>query len=135
MALHREVDVGVRIGLPSLALEHPARLAATAGVAAANDVRERAVRVLRVLFEVAETVETLLVAQLDAAQVEHAVLHRHRHLLALAGGVAVTQGGKNADRQMHAALLSPKAAALTVGGPSHQPVVEAAPPAHCATFS
>jgi hypothetical protein len=32
-------------------------------------------------------------------------------------------------------LLSPSAAALTVGGPSQNPVVEAAPPAHCATFS
>ena len=32
-------------------------------------------------------------------------------------------------------LLSPRAAPLTVGGPSQNPVVEAAPPAHCATFS
>jgi hypothetical protein len=32
-------------------------------------------------------------------------------------------------------LLSPRAAALTVGGPCENPVVEAAPPAHCATFS
>ena len=32
-------------------------------------------------------------------------------------------------------LLSPSAAALMVGGPSQKPVVEAAPPAHWATFS
>src|SRR5438874_5958117 len=32
-------------------------------------------------------------------------------------------------------LLSPSAAALTVGGPSQKPVVEALPPAHWATFS
>ena len=32
-------------------------------------------------------------------------------------------------------LLSPIAAALTVGGPSQNPVVEAPPPAHWATFS
>ena len=32
-------------------------------------------------------------------------------------------------------LLSPIAAALIVGGPSQNPVVEAAPPAHWATFS
>ena len=32
-------------------------------------------------------------------------------------------------------LLSPSAPPLTVGGPSQKPVVEAAPPAHCATFS
>jgi PAS domain S-box-containing protein len=32
-------------------------------------------------------------------------------------------------------LLSPSAAALTVGGPSQKSVVEAEPPAHCATFS
>src|ERR1700720_1295667 len=32
-------------------------------------------------------------------------------------------------------LQSPNAAAETVGGPSQNPVVDAAPPAHCATFS
>ena len=32
-------------------------------------------------------------------------------------------------------LLSPSAPPLMVGGPSQKPVVEAAPPAHCATFS
>ena len=30
---------------------------------------------------------------------------------------------------------SPSAAPLTVGGPSQKPVVDAAPPAACATFS
>ena len=31
--------------------------------------------------------------------------------------------------------LSPICAPVTTGGPSSKPVVEAAPPAHCATFS
>jgi hypothetical protein len=53
--LDREVDVRVGVGLPPLALEHRARLAATAGVAATgHDVDERAIRVLRVLLEVAD---------------------------------------------------------------------------------
>ncbi len=105
MALDREVDVGVRVGLPALALEHPARLPAAAGIAAArHHVAERAVRVLRVLLEEAQAIQALLVAQLHAAQVEHAVLHRHGHALALAGLLAADVGREDADRQVHAGV-------------------------------
>ncbi len=46
--------------------------------------------------------EPLLVAQLDAAQIQHAVLHRHIDLLAAPGGVALEQRGDNTQRQMQA---------------------------------
>ena len=59
-------------------------------------------RVLRILFQVADAVQALLVAQFHPAQVEHAVLHRHRHLLALARQVAPAQRRQDADRQVHA---------------------------------
>ena len=58
MALDGEINVRVRIALPAFALEHPARLAATAGVAAArHHVGEATVRILRVLLEVTDAVE------------------------------------------------------------------------------
>ncbi|MNS54088.1 hypothetical protein D3C72_868680 [compost metagenome] len=105
MALDGEVDVGVGVGLPALALQHPARLAAAARVAAArHHVAEAAMRILRVLFQEAQAVQALLVAQLDPAQVEHSVLHRHGHLLALAGLVAADQRGEDADGQVHAGV-------------------------------
>src|SRR5258705_1184530 len=103
MALNREVDISVRIGFPSLALEHPARLPAAARVAATwHDIGECAVRILRILLEVADALETLLVAQLDAAQVQHRVLHRDGHLLPLARLVAADQRRQDADRDVHA---------------------------------
>ena len=46
--------------------------------------------------------ETLLVAQLDAAQIEHAVLHRGEHLLAAAGAVALIERADDAEREMQA---------------------------------
>src|SRR6185437_12800336 len=52
LLLQGEVDVGVGVGLPALALHHPARLAAAAGVAAARHrLAELAVRPLRVLLK------------------------------------------------------------------------------------
>ena len=39
-------------------------------------------------------------------------------------------------RQVHAGVaVAELRAEMTSGGPSSKPVVEAAPPAHCATFS
>ncbi len=61
-------------------------------------------RILRVLFQVAQAVQALLVAQLDATQVQHRILHRHGHLLALAGLVAADQRGQDADGQVHAGV-------------------------------
>src|SRR5207302_3012298 len=103
--LNGEVDIRVRVGLPPLALQDPARLAAAAGIAAARDrVAELAVRVLRIFFENPDALEALLVAQLDPAQVEDAVLHRHRNLLAPAGLLPIEQRGQDADREMHAGV-------------------------------
>src|SRR6202011_858193 len=81
-----EVDVGIGIGLPALALQDAAGLAAAGIVAGArHGVAERnACAVLAVFLERAVG-EALLVAQLDAGKVQHAVLHRRGDLLALAG--------------------------------------------------
>src|SRR5438876_354110 len=99
------LDVGVGTRLPALALEDPARLPAAAGVAAARDrVAELPVRILRILFEVPEALQASLIAQLDAAQIQHRVLHRHGHLLALAGLLTADQRGEDADQEMHAGI-------------------------------
>src|SRR5262245_16239887 len=96
-----EVDVGVGIGLPALALEDAAGLA-TAGIVAGarHRVAERhAFAELAVLLERA-VAEALLVAHLDAAEIEHAVLHRGRDALALAARGALVERGKDADSKM-----------------------------------
>src|SRR5258705_4263568 len=103
--LYREVDIGVGVGLQALALQDPARLAAAAGIAAARHrVAELVVRILRIFFEIADVFEPLLVAQLDAAKIEHGVLHRDSHLLALAGLRTVDQRSQDTDREMHAGV-------------------------------
>src|SRR5262245_53380119 len=81
-----EVDVGVGIGLPALALENAARLTAAGVVAGARyGVAERnAFTELAVLLQ-RTMVEPLLVAQFDAREVEDAVLHGGGDALALAG--------------------------------------------------
>ncbi len=100
-----EVDVRVGIGFPALALEDPAGLAAARGVARArHGVAERAVRILRVFLHDVRAREPLLVAQLHAAEIEHAVLHRREHALAAAGGVALVERGDDAERQMQAGV-------------------------------
>src|SRR6185295_2614925 len=77
LLLDGEVDVRVRVCLPALALDHPAGLATAAGVAAPrNGLAELTIGPLRVLLQVADRFQALLVAQLDPAQVEHGVLHR-----------------------------------------------------------
>src|SRR6266478_5469086 len=103
LLLDCEVIVGVRVGFPALALEDPAGLSAAACVSAARDsIGELPVRILRVFFEVANTVHAFLIPQLDAAQIQHCVLHRHGHFLALAGLRTADQSGQDADRQVHA---------------------------------
>ena len=80
--------------------------------------------------------EPLLVAQFHAREVEHAVLHGAEHLLAAAGADALIERGDDAEaRDAARCRESPICAPVTSGGPSRKPVVEAAPPAHCATFS
>jgi hypothetical protein len=45
-------------------------------------------------------IEALLVAQLHAAQVQHAVLHRGEHLLAAAGRLALVERRDDAEREV-----------------------------------
>src|SRR5690606_12530959 len=102
VTLDREVDVGVRIGFPTFTFQNPAWLTATASVTATrDDIGELAVRVLWVLFQVTDLVQTLLVAQFDAAQVENGILHRNGNLLALAGFLTTHQGGQDTDGEVH----------------------------------
>src|SRR6185437_1810142 len=99
--LRDEIDVGVRVRLPALALQDPAWLAAARRVAGArNRLAERAVRILRVLLHDAGAREPLLVAQLHAAQIEYAILHRGEHALAASGRVALVERRDDAERQM-----------------------------------
>src|SRR5688572_4085215 len=99
--LRDEVDVRVRVGLPALALQDPAGLSAARRVAGArHGVEELAVRVLRVLLHHVRAVESLLVAKLHAAQVEHAVLHRREHLLSAACRLALVERSDDAQRQV-----------------------------------
>src|SRR6185312_8802265 len=74
--LRDEVDVGVGIVLPALALQNPAGLAAAGIVAGAwRCVLEWNVLAVLAVFCERAGLEPLLVAQLDTAKVEHAVLH------------------------------------------------------------
>src|SRR5712692_3599841 len=105
LLLDREVDVGVRVGFPALALEYPARLPAAACVSAAGDrIGELPVRILRVFLQIANMVQAFLVPQLDAAQIQHRILHGHSHFLAFAGLPTADQCGQDADREMHAGV-------------------------------
>ena len=45
--------------------------------------------------------EALVVAQRNADQIDHRVLHRHLHMLAFARGVPLLQRGQNTDRHVH----------------------------------
>ena len=106
-----EIDVGVGIGLPALALEDPARLAAAGIVAGARHrVAERNAFAVLAVFGQRAVREPLLVAQLDAREIEHAVLHGAEHLLAAAGAVALIERGDNAEREMQAGAANRRSA-------------------------
>src|SRR5262245_45983181 len=98
-----EIDVGVGILLPALALEDPAGLAAAGIVARARHrLAERdAFAVLAVLRERA-VLQALLVAQLDAGEIEHAVLHGGEHALAASGADALVERADDAEGEMQA---------------------------------
>src|SRR5471030_231411 len=85
-----EIDVGVGIGLPALALQDAAGLAAAGIIAGARHrVAERnAFAELAVLFKRAMG-EALLVAQFYTREIEHSVLHRGGDFLAFAGDGAL----------------------------------------------
>ena len=117
-----EVDVGVGIGLPALALQDAAGLAAAGIVAGARHrVAERNAFAELAVFLERTVGEALLVAQLDAREVEHAVLHRGGDLLALAGHGALVERGDDAERQMQAGA----AVADLRAGDERQAVAEA----------
>src|SRR3546814_2883341 len=72
-----EVDVGVGVGLPALALDDPARLAAAGVVTGArHGVAEGNALAVLAVFLQRSVLQALLVAQLHAAEVQHAVLDR-----------------------------------------------------------
>src|SRR5262249_56586068 len=98
-----EIDVGVGIALPALAFEDPAGLAA-AGIVAGTRHRlaERNAFAVLAVFGERSVGETLLVAQLDAGEVEHAVLHRAQHLLAAAGADALVERADATEGKMQA---------------------------------
>src|SRR5262245_17504623 len=90
--LSDEVNVRVGIGFPALALENPSGLPAAGGVPRPRGgIAERAVRVLRVLLEDVRSREPLLIAQLHAAEIQHAVLHRREPALTATRGIAMIQ--------------------------------------------
>ena len=99
--LGNEIDVGVGIVLPALALEDPAGLAAAEIVARARHrlAERNALAVLAVLDQ-RPVLEPLLVAQLDAREIEHAVLHRREHALAAAGAVALVECAHDAEGEV-----------------------------------
>src|SRR5690606_11911952 len=71
-----EIDVGVRVGLPALALQNPAGLAAAGIIAGARRcVAEGDAFAILAVFGEWTVLQPLLVAQLHAAEVEYAVLH------------------------------------------------------------
>src|SRR5690606_11704590 len=109
-------------GLPALALENPAGLAAAGIVAGARRrVAEGDALAVLAVFGQRAVGEALLVAQLDAREIEHAVLHRGQHALAAAGEVALHQRADDAEGQMKAGA----AVADLRAGDQRRPVAEA----------
>src|SRR5882757_188858 len=89
-----EIEVSVGVGLPTLAFDDAAGLAAAGIIAGAwHRVAERNAFAVLAVFLQGTMGEALLVAQLDAREVEHAVLHRGRDFLALAGDGALVKRG------------------------------------------
>ena len=102
LQLRDDVDIRVRIGLPPFALDDPARMATARRVPRArNRVAEFPVRILRVLLE-RTVLEPLLIAQLDATEVQHRVLHRAGDALTAARLFTLEQRGEDAGHEMDA---------------------------------
>src|SRR5262249_60995881 len=87
----------------SLAFEDPAGLAAARVVAGARHrLAERNAFAVLAVFGKRPVRDTLLVAQLDARKVEHAVLHGTEHLLAAPGAHALVERGHDAEGEVQA---------------------------------
>src|ERR1700728_3875603 len=96
-----EIDIGIGIGLPALAFQDAAGLAAAGIIAGAwHRVAERNAFAELAVFPERAVGEALLIAHLDAREVEHAVLHGGGDLLSLAGDGALIERGDDAARQM-----------------------------------
>jgi len=98
-----EVDIGVGVFRRALTLENPARLAATGIVAGARHriTEGHAFAVLAVFGERA-VLETLLVAQFYAREIQHSVLHRAKYALAAAGTHALIKRADESEREVQA---------------------------------
>src|SRR4029079_6412920 len=117
-----EIEVGVGIGLPALALDDAAGLAATGIVAGArHGIAERNAFAVLAVFLQGSVGEALLVAQFDAREVQDAVLHRRRHLLALAGNGSMRERGADPERERQPGAAVPDLRA----GDEWQPAAEA----------
>ncbi len=96
-----EINVSVGVGFPALAFQDPARLAAARIIARARRrVAEGSAFAILAVFLQGAVLQALLVAQLDAAEIEHAVLHRGEHALSLAGHGALIERRDDAERQV-----------------------------------
>src|SRR5436190_1773822 len=96
-----EIDVGVGIVLPTLAFEDPAGLAAAGVVAGARHRRpERDAFPVLAVFGERAVRQALLIAQLDAGEVEHAVLHGAEHALPAAGTDALIERAHDAEGEV-----------------------------------
>src|SRR5262249_24875346 len=97
-------DVDVVVGATRRALHGPARLSAARGVTRSRDaVAEVLVRV----FAEWSVLQPLVIAQLDAAQVQHRVLHRYGHALPATSVLAPVQGGQDAGHGVDAGARVP----------------------------
>src|SRR6185436_5201609 len=67
---------------------------------ARHGIAERNAFTVLAVFLQGSVGEALLVAQFDAREVQDAVLHRSRNLLALAGHGALVECGDDAEREM-----------------------------------
>ena len=98
-----EIEIGIGVVLPALALDDPARLTAARIVAGARHrFAERNALAVLAVFGERTFFDALLVAQFHAREVEHAVLHGAEHLLAAAGAVALIKRRHDAEREMQA---------------------------------
>ena len=94
-------DVQIIVGAMRLAMNRVAELATAGIVTRARHFAHALIGRHRILGQCA-ALQALVIAEFDAAQVHHAVHHRHFHILADAGAVALMQGAEQADGQMQA---------------------------------
>ena len=121
------------VGVVSQPLRPTIQRVASAGVAGAARVAESSVGILGILFE--RTVgEPLLVAQLHATEVQDGILHA-QSLADLGRSFHAGRSSEDSGNKVDAGTGIADLGAGHQGTLSISPVVDAAPPVHCATFS